>query len=220
MATAQFTFVDVRNAAVEILKAAATSAGNNVVSDDSLPVPTGSMPKLQVYTPREDSVAVSSAGTEPQLSTTLTLVVAGKVEGAVQATVEAQRDTLALACKQALLGGVAGQPLLSSFAEKFGRVAVEYRLEGVDAPGAAGKGGAAQFVGHFGLTIELIYSETFQPAIATDFGGMNVYVDAQQPADPSGTYTPPFGYTPTPAPRTIGPDGRVEIGATFDLPAP
>lgn len=55
---------------------------------------------------------------------------------------------------------------------------------------------------------------------AAPLEGMDVYVDPTNVDDPNGTYTPPFDYTPTPAPRTQGPDGRVEGALKIDLPQP
>lgn len=53
-------------------------------------------------------------------------------------------------------------------------------------------------------------TEDFQQPQMTDLDRFHLYADLINVADPSGTYVPPMDYVPTPAPRTAGPDGRVE----------
>ncbi len=55
-----------------------------------------------------------------------------------------------------------------------------------------------------------------QPAATTPTSVL-IAGDLVNVADPSGTHTPPFAYPVTPAPRTQGPDGRVEAGAEIPL---
>lgn len=52
--------------------------------------------------------------------------------------------------------------------------------------------------------------EDFQLPTTTAIDRFHIYTDLINVADPNGTYTPPLDYTPTPAPRTEGPDGRIE----------
>lgn len=65
--------------------------------------------------------------------------------------------------------------------------------------------------------------ELFEPAIAQNLNGLNLYIDSVNIFDPNEEY--PAGEFPTgepftgiaAAPRTSGPDGRPEVGAQIDL---
>jgi len=61
-------------------------------------------------------------------------------------------------------------------------------------------------------------AECFAAPVFTVIESVALYGDVRNMADPTGTYTPPFPYTPTTEPRTVGPDGRVEIGAIVPTP--
>lgn len=60
--------------------------------------------------------------------------------------------------------------------------------------------------------------EDFYPIESDWVYEIAVYGDLINVADKQGTYTPPFTYPVAPAPRTSGPDGRVEIGGLVQLP--
>lgn len=53
-------------------------------------------------------------------------------------------------------------------------------------------------------------TEDFQLPQMSDLDRFHLYADLINVADPTGTYIPPMDYQPTPAPRTVGPDGRIE----------
>lgn len=53
-------------------------------------------------------------------------------------------------------------------------------------------------------------TEDFQLPVTTDITRFHLYADLINVASPTGTFVPPMTYTPTPSPRTQGPDGRVE----------
>lgn len=53
-------------------------------------------------------------------------------------------------------------------------------------------------------------TEDFQQPQMSDLGRFHLYADLINVADPTGTYIPPMDYQPTAAPRTVGPDGRIE----------
>ena len=77
---------------------------------------------------------------------------------------------------------------------------------------------------HFGGVAKRIVLETFEdfePKTGDAFTEARITVDLKKPFDPTGTYDPSPDappYTPTPAPRTIGPDGRVEGDIDITLP--
>ncbi len=54
-------------------------------------------------------------------------------------------------------------------------------------------------------------TEDFQVPQMSDLDRFHIFADLINVADPTGTYIPPMDYQPTPAPRTMGPDGRVEV---------
>lgn len=60
-------------------------------------------------------------------------------------------------------------------------------------------------------------TQDFAPVPAWPLQEIDLFADLLNVADPSGTYTPPFPYEVTAAPRTLGPDGRVEAGAILTL---
>lgn len=67
--------------------------------------------------------------------------------------------------------------------------------------------------GSFSMTFDFDFyqgTEDFQVPATYDIDRFHIYADLINVADPSGTYTPPLDYTPVPAPRTHGPDGRIE----------
>lgn len=75
------------------------------------------------------------------------------------------------------------------------------------------------------LTMDLVMkfyqgTEDFAPIPTTDVKEIALFMDLLAPADLLGTYTPDphFPYARPAAPRTQGPDGRVEIGALIELP--
>lgn len=73
----------------------------------------------------------------------------------------------------------------------------------------------------FGATIEIVghTHERFDPCVALDLNGVNIYVDTVNFFDPTGVYTGDEGpFAGTPAPRTTGPDGRPEITAQVTIP--
>lgn len=61
-------------------------------------------------------------------------------------------------------------------------------------------------------------TEDFQLPTTVDLDTLHLFADLINVADPSGTYTPPMNYQPTPAPRTDGPDGRVEGEIEVTIP--
>lgn len=161
--------------------------------------------QLLLYTYRGRKDTVSPAGTAPQFKSTLTLVVEARVEqGGIDAVTDTALDALCQAVEEALLG-------TPDFLKLFEHVASWEVQNKYDDKGQRRIGNAI-------IAVELAYHEQFPPIMGiVAFAGVNLYVDSLNIDDPTGTYEPPFLYTPTPAPRDGGPDGRVEATAQIDL---
>lgn len=74
--------------------------------------------------------------------------------------------------------------------------------------------------GALSMTFDFVFyqgTEDFQLPVTVDVDSFHLFADLINVADPLGTYTPPMTYTPTPAPRTDGPDGRVEGEIVVDV---
>lgn len=178
---------------------------------------TAAAPQLLLYAFQEKNKSLALAGTAPEFETTLTLVLEVRIEIAVTESNTALTsvtppadpmgdtiDNLCRAARRALLTNMAFVSLFSHIGD--GECALK--------PDGTG----LRQIENAYLSLDVVFNETFEPVITERLSGFNLYLDALNIVDPSGTYAPPFAYTPTPAPRDAGPDGRVEIGATFDLP--
>jgi hypothetical protein len=198
-----------RKTVVDTLRAANTLAQDRVESERTWPTQSGKMPAIIVYDFEENGEDESGGNTGSQFLVTLALTVDCRVESASRQIAEAQLDLLCAQVKVQLLT----PPTLTSLVDKIKsvRLAKTFQSE-------AGKQGAAKHVFIGRLVLELVYRQDYEPTFTQPLDGINYYVDALNVVDPSGTYTPPFNYTPTTPPRIVGPDGRVEISEKIDLP--
>lgn len=72
----------------------------------------------------------------------------------------------------------------------------------------------------FALDVTITDADGWQPT-GTPITSVGIHADLGAPFDPNGTYTPSTDappYTPAPAPRTSGPDGRDEGALDITLP--
>lgn len=199
-----------RKTAVAALIAANTLAQTRIESARTWPTQSGAMPAIIVYDFDSNGEDQSGGGTAPFFEVTLSLTVDCRVEHASKRTAEAALDLLCAQVKLILLT----PPTLIQHVNKIKSV----RLAKTYAPEEAGGKNTEKhvFIGRF--VLELVYFQVWEPTFATGLSGVNYYLDALNVVDPTGIYVPPFAYTPTPEPRTVGPDGRVEIAAKIDLP--
>lgn len=195
----------------------ATGAANNVYSPRDWPVPDSVDPILAVQTPHDVSESRGRVG-GPQFRTQSTIRVEGKITGkAMVDATNAERGAqvvldaiglLARQCKKAIVGN----PQVMDGIEQILRIETQNKVSAE----------SGKHVGKF--TMDFVFEfpedpEDFDVVEGDPLEQFAIYADLVNVADPTGTYTPPIpGYTPTPAPRTIGPDGRVEIGAIINLP--
>lgn len=199
----------VRDTAVSLLRAAAIAASvgaQKVDTSRDTPVPSGKMPALLVYT-RDDKKGIAESGTEPKFRTTVDCAVRIMVEESTKEEAEAALDALCDLVENALLGNVAFTGLFEALDD----VTTETGY----------KSDARKHTAWADIIIKAHATEIFQPVFTTEFSFANIYVDAVNVFDPTGVY-PADGVAPDtpiaeplapPAPRTTGPDQRIEIGA-------
>ena len=224
------TTSDLRLLAVEGLMGK-TIAGSNVFSARTWPTWKGSYPILYLHSPVEDMASLGTNG-GPQFTVTATLRVSARVEvkalpknaGAAEAMV--QLEIIQQQIKMALINF----PPLMSRLQQFPFVRSEIHEDGT------GETELAELVMDIGMefyqgpedfyplegtsddpVFDPVAASVIQPIVPlTEF---NVTADLINVADPTGTYPdPPFPGAVTPAPRTVGPDGRAEGGLTFEFP--
>lgn len=179
--------------------------------------PSAAAPQLLLYAFSEKNKSLALAGTNPQFERTLTLVVEARIELAVNETnlaltadtaaADPLGDTLDRLCGAVKTALLTNAPFVSLF-EHIGDCETALKPDGT---------GARQIENAY-VAFDLVDTEEFEPVITTRLSGLNLWVDALNVFDPNGTYTPPFPYTPPAAPRTTGPDGRVEIGGEITIP--
>lgn len=207
-----FTRKDIRKAVVSVLTAARIGdpghpqplvPAGNIIDSPATPQPPASMPSLLVYVWRDSGKGISEAGSMPLFRTTLTIVVECRVTGTAETATRDALDDLAEAVKNALLTS----PAITGYADHFAGMETVIEVNGE----------AQRFLGNAKFALDFVYDEPFQPKIEPDFTGFNLYVDLVNLYSPTGNFAKPFDYPVAPPPRSSGPDGRVEIGATGDL---
>lgn len=191
----------VRTTALGLLTAAITQAGAQKASSKDTPVPSGKTPSIIVYT---DDVKEGNGEAPPQFRTTVLTTVEVIAEGKTKDLAESLCDTLCDTVETALLGA----PAFVSLFEKIASVETRTDYRAVEAK-----------LHTFTAVIEIkaYATEIFEPVIATDLAGLNIYVDSVNIFDPAGTYTGQEPFTVPGPPRSAGPDGRPEISGSQDL---
>jgi hypothetical protein len=204
-----------------------TPANDKVYLPLTWPTDPVAEPILKISVPEEIKDGLGKSGI--QFTTGCTLEVIGEVSATAKPdNAEAndvwtalgmfQRDVeLAVIGNPVLFGGgviVAG--------EVTGAPGLVERLKSVHTKYAVNSEGQMTR-GAFSMTFDFEFyqgTEDFQTPPTVDIDRFHIYADLINVADPSGTYDPPMDYTPTPAPRTQGPDGRIEGEAEILLPVP
>lgn len=203
---------DLRAAAVTALTGT-TNAGANVFSPLDRPTWAGDYPVIFLTTPEEQKESLGRQGA-PQFTVTATLQVIARISknqaqkdaGAAQAMVDL--ETLQRQIEVALINN----PTLMSLLQQFAWVRTVKDVNG-DSESNLG-----ELKMEFGLEF---YQgpEDFYPIPTNPLEEITIDGDLANVFDPSGTYTDPaFPASVEPAPRTAGPDGRMEVGADITLP--
>jgi hypothetical protein len=196
-----------------------TAAASGVIDSPDWPTPETTLPAALVWIERDEKESKAGAHRAAMFRTTLTLVIAYRVSAPSDGVAGpgAKNALRALSC--ALEGLIFSSNAVTQYIEDYGasRTEIAYSSEG------------NQRVAEVRFGFALIYSERFQPYVWQPLGGIDIFTDAQNIAvDHEGTY-PADGIVPDSpvadpnvpaAPRTTGPDNRIEIGAEVDLTPP
>lgn len=193
-----------------------TVAQERVYYPRDWPIEEIDIPILKIGVPTEQKVGLGKSGI--QFETTCSLTVYGEVSANGESDDQAANKVMtALGMFQREIElTVIGDPVLFGGAqpgliENLQAVTTKYET--------TAKGSKAR--GAFAMTFEFNFyqgTEDFRQPPTYDIARFHIYADLINVADPSGTYTPPLDYTPTPAPRTEGPEGRIEFEAEVEIP--
>jgi hypothetical protein len=190
-----------------------TGAGANVFAPRDWPTSLGVMPIILVNSPSERKESLGR--NVPQFTVTTTIRVVGRLTAAAS-TGDAGAGAL-----QAALGvlqrqievAVINSYDLTKLIQQFAFVEVQNKVTS----------DAEQHVGELTMDFGLEFyqgPEAFFPTASTPLQELRIYSDLVNVFDPTGTYpSPPFPGSVQPAPRTQGPDGRVE-GGGLDITLP
>lgn len=192
-----------RDVAKAVIIAANTPCGDRVKSSRVWPRQQPTEAEALIYVFRERKQGISD-GTEPQFRSFPMLAIKLRVTKANEDDAEAALDEVCEAVEDALLTS----PAFTRLVEKVTAVETQIEL----------KAEGQKIVAEATIGIEVQISERYPPVITAVLEGANHHFDLLNPFDPNGTYTPPFNYPVSPAPRSSGPDGRVEIAGQIDLP--
>lgn len=192
---------DIRELTVATLIAQQTLAGSAVESDRVDGLDDSDMPRIIVFS-QEEAEGAAGPSTAPAFHVTLTLVVQALITRATKADAQADLDAIVDQIKIALLE----DPVWNRQAAEIASMRVSRRFDGA----------ADRIVGDGRVEFTLRWREEYQTRVPDVLNGINIRIDAGRPFDATGDYQP--SYPVAPPPRPSGPDGRVEINATIDLP--
>lgn len=207
------TRAKIRDGIVARVVAGMPRLGGGVYASRAWPLPaaglvdTGKMPSALVYANRTRRSSISGGMAAPAFRAIVTFVVALRVEGTSEAYVEALLDELGEDVENLLLTDAS----FVSLAEDIVSTDSERRLTK----------DSDRIVGEEAFSLDLQFTETFEPRDLPPLTEARITFDAIDPADPTGAY-PAIGPFPPPAapPRTQGPDGRPEADPlTITFPA-
>jgi len=187
-----------------------TIAGDNVWQPRDYPATTAVFP-LIVLNPFKEHKQ-SQGPNAPAYDVTSTMRLVGRVKG------KAPAGPLTAAAVQTALGILQRQierAVIIDWAlfKKISQITTVDSEQSITAEGE-------QNVGELTMDMVLEFyqgTEEFAPVPSDPIAEIALYADLLDVADLLGTYTPPFAYPVAAAPRTQGPDGRVEIGALIEL---
>ncbi len=205
----------IRDNAVRALVEAGTLAGDRVYTPRTWPTQPVDLPAIIVRTPTQRRQSTGRHG-PPQFMGEVMLTVTARVTATTEADADEVVRVIAEQIETAILQN--GEFIFDSDIQQFTSTALELRVS------AEARSITAE--AHCSFACEVY--EIFEPTIDAEgdpfpprhqLQGIDVKADLRNVFDPSGTYPAPTApaYSPTPAPRSTGPDGRVEGGADIDL---
>lgn len=187
-----------------------TIAGDNVWQPRDYPATPALFPLIFVNSPKEHKQSQGPNAPAYDVATTFRLV--GRVKG------KAPAGALTAAAVQTALGILQRQierAVINDY-DLFQKISQITTVDSEQMITAEGE----QNVGEVTMDMVLEFyqgTEDFAPIPSNPIAEIALYADLLDVADLLGTYTPPFDYPVPAAPRTQGPDGRVEIGAVLEL---
>lgn len=187
-----------------------TGAGANVFAPRDWPTPLGDLPMLMLQAPKEHKGSLGPNAPAYDVSTTIRVI--GRLTG------KAIADGAAAGVLLTALG-VLQRQIEAAVINNYELYRIISEIESVDTENAV-KSEGNQPIGE--VTMDFVCKfyqgpEAFAQPTLTPIAELAVYGDLVNVFDPNGTYTKPFNYPVAPAPRTAGPDGRVEAGAIVAL---
>ncbi len=187
-----------------------TSAGARVYAPRDWPAKTDLYPMIRLTWPEEHKE--SWGPNAPAYDTTTTIRVEANVAStavAGDAGAAAALVAVSLIKRQIEVAIINNGPLYRIISEIV-------TVDSKQAVKAEGEEHIGELVMDFAMKFPQV-TDDFAPVPAWPLDQIAIFGDLLNVADPGGTYTPPFDYAVTPAPRTVGPDGRVEVGAALTL---
>ncbi len=198
-------------------------AGLTVQSPGDWNTPPAKLPAalVRAASERKDGWAKS----QPDFTTTVTLEVDLRVQGVTAEAAQDALEALGYQVEETLFTDYSLNAMLAQFSGV--DVDVEISAEGGAHFGGARMRIACETAETFGVGDPVVdgtqvpgpWPVTVPAPVPLTSAG--VHLDMLSPYDATGTYTPSADappYTPTPAPRTIGPDGRDEAALDINLP--
>lgn len=205
-----------RLAAVAALEAI---TGLTVQSPGDWATPSEKMPValVRVTSDRKESVVKQA----PEFTTTVTLEVQLRAQGLTETAAQDALEAWGYQVEQALFTNYALVAMCQQIATA--DTDVEITAEGAQHIGAQTMRVECEMFESFDPTVTPPAASTWPvvPAPTVPLDSVGIHLDMASPFDPNGTYTPSTdapAYTPTPAPRTTGPDGRDEAALDINLP--
>lgn len=188
-----------------------TAAGANVYTPRTWPIALAKLPIVLVQSPRERKESLGPNA--PSFDVFATIRVVGRLTFVAIADDQAAKAALAAL---AILQRQIEVAVINDF-DLFVMISEMTSVEATSEVKSDGQQPIAE------LTMDFVCKfyqgpEAFAQPTLTPFDELAMYADMINVFDPSKTYVPPFPYVPTPAPRTAGPDGRVEGIAVVTFP--
>ncbi len=205
----------IRDNAVRALLEANTLAGERVYTPRTWPTQPVDLPAIIVRTPTQRRQSTGRHG-PPQFMGEVMLTVTARVTASSEADADELVRVLAEQIETAILQN--GQFLFDSDIQSFPSTALELRVS------AEARSITAEAHCSFACEVYEIFDPTLDAAgdpypPRHDLKGVGIKADLRNVFDATGNYPAPTApiYTTTTAPRTTGPDGRVEGAADIDL---
>ena len=181
--------------------------------------PAASLPEALVRVSGDHKEA--SGQQLPEFTTSVSLEILLRVQGLTAEAAQDALEALGYSVEQALFTSYSAVGMLNRFSSI--ETEVEITSEGREHLGRASMRVTGELFESFDptQTAPAPTTWTVTPPSTVPLASVGVHADLTNVFDPSGTYAPSPDappYTPTPAPRTSGPDGRDEGALDIQLP--